>query len=374
MDERAHRILDAIYRTSEDPDAWQEVVDELSAAFGGSAVALGLLVPGAPHWAAGMPEAGLVEFLERLVQETPWSNKNMANRSDRFGDLSEDLGYIELSNLSLYKDWMKHHGLAPIWPGTHGILLEGGERMGGIMIFRKEGQPPFTEKEFGYADQFVPHLRRAVSIQRTLQSARQERVALGEAMDRLPTGILILDSHRRVVLQNEAARRIVGEDDGFRVDRNGPCVVDSRENAVLQQLIADALDDQQGDFAGGDFMTVSRPSGKREYAVMVSRLLFTPDQSVVDDLAIVIYVTDPEAHRDSMTEVLEKLYSLTHSEATLVTLLSRGLSLEEAAKTRGVSMNTARSHLKHAFAKTGTARQSELMRLVLSGVGAIGTE
>jgi DNA-binding CsgD family transcriptional regulator len=47
------------------------------------------------------------------------------------------------------------------------------------------------------------------------------------------------------------------------------------------------------------------------------------------------------------------------------------MTLEEAAAARGVSMNTARSHLKHAFAKTGTGRQSELLRLVIAGVGAI---
>ena len=56
----------------------------------------------------------------------------------------------------------------------------------------------------------------------------------------------------------------------------------------------------------------------------------------------------------------------------LVRLIAQGMSLEEAARARGVSMNTARSHLKHAFAKTGTARQSELLRLVITGVGAIG--
>ena len=46
-------------------------------------------------------------------------------------------------------------------------------------------------------------------------------------------------------------------------------------------------------------------------------------------------------------------------------------SLEEVADKRGVSLNTARSHLKHAFAKTETSRQSELVRLIFSGVGQI---
>ena len=69
--------------------------------------------------------------------------------------------------------------------------------------------------------------------------------------------------------------------------------------------------------------------------------------------------------------MLEELYSLTPSEADLLQLLSMGMSLEEAAESRGVSMNTARSHVKHMFAKTGVSRQGELVRIMLAGLGSI---
>jgi len=57
--------------------------------------------------------------------------------------------------------------------------------------------------------------------------------------------------------------------------------------------------------------------------------------------------------------------------AQLVELLCQGSSLDEAAVARGVTMNTARSQLKQVFAKTHTSRQSELVRLVMSGVASI---
>ncbi len=65
------------------------------------------------------------------------------------------------------------------------------------------------------------------------------------------------------------------------------------------------------------------------------------------------------------------LYSLTHSEAELVRLLSQGNSLEEAAEVRGVSINTIRSHLRNIFLKTDTRRQGDLVRLVLTGVAPL---
>ena len=89
-------------------------------------------------------------------------------------------------------------------------------------------------------------------------------------------------------------------------------------------------------------------------------------------VVVAVFVVDPEDGAPLAAEVLEDVYSLTHSEAEIVRLLAMGLSLEEAAQARGISMNTARSHLKHAFSKTGTSRQGELVRLIIAGVGAIG--
>ena len=42
------------------------------------------------------------------------------------------------------------------------------------------------------------------------------------------------------------------------------------------------------------------------------------------------------------------------------------MALREAAEINGVTYETARWHLKNIFQKTGTVRQSELIRLLLS--------
>ena len=372
-----HGTIERIYATVLDPTGWAEVVRDLSRIFGGAPVAFGFLAgperSDARRYACGVPDDSLRELLHRLAQDTPWTERHMIALSDRFGPLSEEFDFLDVESLPIYTEWMRDLGLAPLWPAGHVVVGPDGKGVGGVAIFRRHGQGPFLEAEFGKADPFVPHLRRALELQRLLGEARRERLALAEAVDRFPSGVLLLDEERQVVIHNQAARRIVEAGDGFRIDSGGPGAVDARDNAHLQELIANALDSEPGnELASRGWATISRPSGRREYALVVTPLTAAPFDAVGSDIRLALFVVDPEEGRTASSEVLEGMYDLTHSEAELVRTLASGVSLEQAAKVRGVSMNTARSHLKRAFAKTGTARQAELLRLVVAGVGAIG--
>ena len=62
----------------------------------------------------------------------------------------------------------------------------------------------------------------------------------------------------------------------------------------------------------------------------------------------------------SLREILE----LTVAEARLAQRLARGKTLEEAAVSLNVKVNTARSQLAAIFQKTGTRRQAKLVALL----------
>ncbi|HJZ12631.1 MAG TPA: hypothetical protein VJ521_10795 [Acidobacteriota bacterium] len=53
--------------------------------------------------------------------------------------------------------------------------------------------------------------------------------------------------------------------------------------------------------------------------------------------------------------------------AKLAAILTEGTNLREAAQRLGITVYTARDHLKRILSKTQTPRQSELMRLLLRG-------
>jgi len=375
MHERAFRLIDRIYAAAMDPDVWQEVTEGVSELFGGAPTTLSFVIPGeatGERYSVGIEEKYLDTHVEHLFKDTPFSTRYMHHFFDRWGDLGEVIGHVNLAQTEFYTEWLKPQGFAAAWSIGHAITNEKREPLGGFTIFPREGAPELTGEQFAEADLLVPHLRRAVQLHLTVHGAQRVRIALAEAIDRLPTGLLLLDAKRRIVVQNRGAERIIAANDGFRIDRHGPSADDARENATLQKLIADAIDARVGqEIRAAGFVAISRPSGERSYAVMVTPLLAVPGKSVMSDAVVAIFVADPSARFFAAPEALTELYQLTHSEAELVRLLATGLSLEEAADKRGVSLNTARSHLKHVFAKTDTSRQGELVRLIVSGVGQI---
>lgn len=58
------------------------------------------------------------------------------------------------------------------------------------------------------------------------------------------------------------------------------------------------------------------------------------------------------------------LYGLTNAEARLACALSQGEALGELSRRWDISRETLRTHLKRVLGKTGTSRQSELVRLL----------
>ena len=62
--------------------------------------------------------------------------------------------------------------------------------------------------------------------------------------------------------------------------------------------------------------------------------------------------------------LLRTLNSLSRREADLATAVANGATPQDYAKKAGLEISTVRSQLKSVFQKTGTHRQTELVRLL----------
>jgi DNA-binding NarL/FixJ family response regulator len=83
--------------------------------------------------------------------------------------------------------------------------------------------------------------------------------------------------------------------------------------------------------------------------------------------ATLLLVANPLAAEGGLGEHLRQLYGLSPAEARLALELTSGKSLEAAASRFCITTATARTQLRRLFAKTGTGRQADLIREILSG-------
>jgi FixJ family two-component response regulator len=180
------------------------------------------------------------------------------------------------------------------------------------------------------------------------------------ALNLLGLAVLILDKSAKIVFTNNAGGQLLAECDGLVWSPDGKCrTCLPGESEVLHALTAAAaLNDCTR--LGEGVMVASRRGGKRPLS-----LAFAPIEAAGAGHAL-LFVSDPENVRAPSPLVIQKLFDLTNAEARLAYRLARGAALANAAEECGITGSTARTYLKHIFAKTGTSRQAELVRLVLT--------
>lgn len=181
------------------------------------------------------------------------------------------------------------------------------------------------------------------------------------ALDQLQLGVLLMDGEARALVVNRSARAILDGGDAVSLQGSTLRCRSSADQARLRELLA-----PEGPRAGA--LLVSRPAG-RPIAVLVHRL-DTPVAGGLTGLRAV-FLSDPELGIEPAGDVLARLYHLTPAEARLAGELLQGRTLEESAEQLGVTVHTARTHLRRVFEKTDTRRQSELVLLLLRGTAQV---
>jgi len=85
---------------------------------------------------------------------------------------------------------------------------------------------------------------------------------------------------------------------------------------------------------------------------------------------VLAVIHDPRRIVRLQPALLAKVHGLTKTEAALAAALAAGRTVASFAIGQGSSEHTARTHMKRILEKTGTKRQADLVRVLLTGVAA----
>jgi PAS domain-containing protein/DNA-binding CsgD family transcriptional regulator len=263
-----------------------------------------------------------------------------------------------------FNDFLVPHGV-PYVAGSR--LLHTAGQSAVIAVLRNFRQGPFGHPENATLDRLVPHLQRAARLHLRMRELRLQNQTIQAALDRLPFGVVIADATGRALIVNRAAAEMAAANDGLLLRDGRLAAARTEETAALTRHIAEAVRTagrREGE-AGGS-LRISRPSGRQPFALLIAPL--SPDVALASahqEPAALILITDLERQPKVLGRRLVELFGLSPAEACLAVALAAGKRLEDVAEERGVRMPTLRTQLRAILDKTGTRRQTDLMRLIV---------
>lgn len=239
-------------------------------------------------------------------------------------------------------------------------------------VTRGEAQEDFSESDKALCKLLIPHLRRAISTFLQLHSSASLGSLYSRAIGRLSIATVTIDEHGRALDKNVFASDILDAGDGLKIIAGKLTAHYQNDNRELKRLIKSAFAQAGEQQTMLEAMSITRPSGEIALGLVIEVI---PSLTWADGKGkkqAVVYIRDSVGKSTTSTEISKKLFDLTPAETALSLQLTNGLSLEEAAEALNIRRNTARAHLRSIFSKTGVRRQTELVRLFLNSVAALG--
>jgi DNA-binding CsgD family transcriptional regulator/PAS domain-containing protein len=367
------RLLGALYQGSLESPPWQGALQLLRDQLKSAHVTL-MLRPPSPESTGVMINTGVV------TQQGVDSYETHFFALDPFVRLSE--GQVVTAEELIGKQWLQstvyQEYLKPLdvrhLLGADIYTKDGIECR--LRITRGHDAAPFSEADKSLVKRLLPHLKRSIQIHAQLDFLECERALFAGAVNRLLLGMVSFDQNGTIIETNPEARRILSEKDGIWLAGNNLCLDNSQESRDLQRLLRQALSGASINDEGPgmvEAMAVTRPSGRAKLGVLVKAVPMGQFSESKQRPAVVVFLRDPESNAAQPSqELVRRLFGLTRMEAQLALLLTEGLTLDEAAEKMNVRRNTARTHLRSIFCKTGVTRQTMLVRLLLNSVISLG--
>jgi DNA-binding CsgD family transcriptional regulator/PAS domain-containing protein len=315
--------------------------------------------------ATTLDEEAQLAYLEHWGQFDPWA-RSPVTRTLGAGNVAVGEQLIsqgELQRTAFYNDYGRRIDVERVIL----IMIEDAPHvLSAFSISRSGACGAFGRADVRLLKALAPHFRRALQIHRRLIGAEGVAKGLASALDRLPHGAILVGTSGLVMFANRAAEEILSAQDRLRIRGRELQAERPSETTAMRALIASAIGATAGDRTGsGGLVVIGRPSGRGSLRVLITPL---PHRRVLlgaEPPAAMVFVTDPERIPLPPREHLRRLFGFTAAEARVALALLGGDSLERVADTLCISLHTARTHLRRLFDKTGTARQADLIRVLL---------
>jgi len=378
MEKRSSFLIPEIYEATVDINHWDYVLQMLAKVTKSKAACLFYKdkeIDVASTVAQSGCSADMIKDYENFfVKLDPLSNAN--------GD-DEDITDITLTRVcqqyypgssnfdsvhkDFYENWMKPHGFYYLG-GTQ--FQDNTKQTAAVALLRDKQSGAWSLADLRVISEIVPHLKRALNIHSEFIRLRIQYDALQKGLDRLVIGLILFDSSAHPVYVNPTAKAIIKGHPGLSLKDDGLFLNPPVKDINLKQTILDvAKIDPEDSWKQTRAIGVTHPDVETPLPVLVTPMHAHQLTSGMDyeGAKVAVFLSDSNQKQPISTENLVSVYHLSQSEAQVAIGIANGQCIDEIAVSTCRSTHTIRSQLKATFAKVGVTRQSDLIKLLLTG-------
>ena len=367
-------IIDHIYSAVGKPDAWTALVAELCSMLNAT---IGIWVaPGQGqrdqsfYAAFNHAESAARAYSDHWWQHDVWLQAGYRKNLVRTGVVvtgTELVSTAELHASVFYRDFLStiaiEHFLVVVVEDDSNPEDNAAEFANvlptHISFFRPPDAAPFTQADKAVLTSLHPYLRRAFHMDCQWRAMQEQLNVFHTSVNSMDFGVAFIDAAYRVRHANASIDKLArklwpGAVKGIAGALRQPA------NEQLQDLVRAAAAGQ------GGAIKLQRVNGEQAFeAVAIAMTATNPGASLAGRVraSVLLMIVDSARRPDAAAEFLGKAFDLSRSELRLLPMLIQGLSPTDIAQTLTLKLPTVRSQLSSIFAKTGTARQQDLIAL-----------
>jgi DNA-binding NarL/FixJ family response regulator len=359
------RIIADTYDAALQPALWEGVLARIGGLVKGHVS--GILVKDPirksveAHCHAGGDPDYMKLYAETYSQLGPVANSRFCD-SDRVMSIPELVDYQEFCRGRFYQEWARPQGWVDVGVA---VLERSAAGYAYLSVSRHRAHGMVNDEMRATMRLIVPHVRRAVLIGRTMGFKQAEAAVFAQTLDALSAAVFLLDAGGRVVHANTVAHELLEACDVLRAGADRLVAVNVQTDQVLNAAIAAAA---HGDMAVGT-TGIALPLVGRSGAHHVAHVL--PLQSGLraqseraSGASVALFVRRVGMECRPSSDLVRQTYKLTPAELRVLFGIVEVGGVPDVAAKLGVAETTIKTHLGRVFAKTGTSRQADLVKLV----------
>ena len=350
-------LIEEIYDAALEPALWNNVVVSINDFVGGHACGIfskdSSNQSGLTHYYCGADPHYIRLYSETHARFDPLTTLPPLGKVVGIPDLVD---YDEYRSGRFYQEWLRPQGCVD----AANVVLEQSGRNCAVLLTVLSGARMIDGEMRRRIAQIVPHVQRALLINRMIDLRDSEAATFAATLDGLSAGIFLVDADCRLVHANAAGHDMLNADDVLGSIGGKLVARDVKSNRSLREVFADngdALD------AKGTALALTAHDGER-YVMRVLPLTSAARTRIGMSYRAVAALFVRKVALDSPSgELVARAFELTPAELRVLLAIVEVGGVPETALALGVAETTIKTHLHRVFSKTGSSRQADLVKL-----------